>query len=238
MKVGVLMVGWGWVCPGARGCSENHDHVCQNPQPCIPGCYTAATELGGSLWEAGCPGLFCQHLWGDAPAAFGRGEPERARADVEPCEECDSRHGAALPSPTVLPGRNQPVLCSCLLQGLPTRPAAPPCTPSAPSVASTSWASAPSRTGCTSAPTPSPAQTSGTRPWLSPAAAPTPVSSPSEFSPHPHGGTHSLCASLGCPPGEGQLAVSQPGKKLSCRTRRSSRQGTLLCSRMAPSSLL
>lgn len=67
-----------------------------------------------------------------------------------------------------------------LLQVLPTRPAAPPCTQSAPSAASTWWASAPSRTACTSAPTLSPVRTSGTRQWLSLAAALTPVSSTSD----------------------------------------------------------
>lgn len=134
----------------------------------------------------------CQDAWGVplrsavcwavplAPLApLGRDEPDRTchtglPGDMSHRVQDSSAffHGVLLPE--------QQLVCAnlvALLQVLPTPPAAPPCTRSAPSAASTWWASARSLTACTSAPTPSPARTSGTRPWPSPAAAPTPVSS-------------------------------------------------------------
>lgn len=186
--MGVLVVGWVQVCPGARGCNENHDCELQLWKSCarIPSCASWGatlhpTNLGVPLGSEVCWALHSAPL-GDAPAPLGRGESGGARPPLEPPEEFGSRCGTALPSPTVLPGSISPRFIP-VLQVPPTRPAAPPCTPSAPSAASTSWASAPSRTGCTSAPTLSPVQTSGTRLWPSRAAAPTPVSSPSSPSP-------------------------------------------------------
>lgn len=152
-----------------------------------PGCLAARPSV--LRWDplTWCPSEECCVLGsalgasgGDALAPLGGDGPDRAHRHLGPPGVVSRQvqdsyaflHRAS----------EQQLVCAnllALLQVLPTPPAAPPCTRSAPSAASTWWASAQSPTACTSARTPSPARTSGTRPWLSPAAAPTPVSSTS-----------------------------------------------------------
>lgn len=149
------------------------------PSCAAQGAVSKATKLRVPLRSGVCWAvLFSQHLWGgDALAPLGRGEPDRACPRAGPpggmahqVQDSFSFFRRASEQQLV------PAKFVSLLQVLPTRPAVPPCTQSAPSAASTWWASAQSQMACTSAPTPSPARTSGTRPWLSLAAAPTPVS--------------------------------------------------------------
>lgn len=155
--------------------------TCWHAQLRIPGC---CVEMHG----AGCPS---EHWWvlGSAPFPAPSGVRHwHSLGEGRGGKQTLSSHRAARGMSHQLQGSfafvhrasEQQLGCAeprSLLQVLPTQPAAPPCTRSAPSAASTWWASARSQTACTSAPTPSPAQTSGTRRWLSPAAAPTPVSS-------------------------------------------------------------
>lgn len=128
--------------------------------------------------------LFSAPLGADALAPLGRGEPDRACPQAGPPGGLSHQVQDSFSFFHCASGQQlvHAKLMS-LLQVLPTQPAVPRCTQSAPSAASTWWASAQSQTACTSAPTPSPAQTSGTSLWLSLAAAPTPVSSTSDPAP-------------------------------------------------------
>lgn len=283
--VGRRAVGWVCVCAGAWGRGDDGEQsvnssrevwlegeaACQHAQLCVWGRYLEIRQAGRPSGRRSVLGsaLFSAPLWGDALAPPGRGEPERACPHARP--PWGTSHRVEDSFSFSHRGAEQwwfRAKFPSLSQVLPTRPAVPPCTRSAPSAASTWWASAQSPTACTSAPTPSPVRTSGTRPWLSPAAAPTPVSIPSH--PAPPGCSRwgglfwwwgILSSALGLPAQslllgvghilwglagtvhlrEGQLAVSKAGGEgLPPGTvqQSPSSRGMLLHGRTAPTSLL